>query len=56
MWPGTQKKVRRCLKCGGEIEEGWLCFKCRKKNKLLHEDVTYIVRDPCKRYWLGYNP
>jgi recombinational DNA repair protein RecR len=50
----VQKKIRKCLKCGKEIEEGWLCKKCRDKNKTISEDHFYVVRRPNERYWVGY--
>jgi hypothetical protein len=54
METGTQirKKVRKCLKCGKEIEENWLCKKCRDKNKVTQEDYFYKVRYPNQRYWV----
>jgi hypothetical protein len=53
--PGThvQKKVRRCLKCGRIIEEGWLCEKCKRGNKLIEDVGFYFIRYPSQRYWVG---
>jgi len=54
MEPGTQvhKKVKRCLKCGRVIEEGWLCPRCRERNKSVEDVGVYFIRYPSQRYWL----
>jgi len=56
METGAQKKIKRCLKCGRIIEEGWLCTKCRMENRLIEEIHFYTVRYPDQRYWVGYQP